>query len=337
MTSSTSPSEKTHPKPGRCVPSLAAVLLLVAVCTTVVSYFYVTKWNPEIAFWKLAVENKNSWVQKLRSEQGEVIGIIGGSTTTFGMDAAHIYEKHGLPVANLGLHAGMGADFSVAFGLSLLEPGDTLIVSIEPALLQAEVNSTPLASQLAHATGKPELLDWRSARAIPALAGLGDLRPGGYHAFTMLGKLALGMPAYRYDAEGIRPGGLQVTAERRPMPVSIAKTPSTKSVSLSEGGRRLLEHIKTSAQAQGIRVYYLLPWAFVPPKNQDTARLANERFLEEIERILPVIYEPQLGVHSVAEDFADTPQHLTAEAAVARSEVFAREYLRTIAGEKSGE
>ncbi len=39
---------------------------------------------------------------------------------------------------------------------------------------------------------------------------------GGYYVMTMLGKLVLNQPLYRYSIKDYRPGGLQTTSERRP-------------------------------------------------------------------------------------------------------------------------
>lgn len=43
--------------------------------------------------------------------------------------------------------------------------------------------------------------------------------------------------------------------------------------------------------------------------------------LRQVEEILPVLREPNLGVHTVLGDFSDSAQHLTAEGANRRSQV----------------
>lgn len=45
----------------------------------------------------------------------------------------------------------------------------------------------------------------RAAQVWPA--ALLALRPGGYHVFTLLGKLVQGRPLYRYNTAEVRPSG----------------------------------------------------------------------------------------------------------------------------------
>ena len=86
----------------------------------------------------------------------------------------------------------------------------------------------------------------------------------------------------------------------------------------------MLERIRNEAARRGIRVAYVIPWAYWPEESAVARRAANEDFLRQIQEILPVLREPNLGVHSVLADFADSGQHLTAEAAAARSRVLAK-------------
>jgi len=181
------------------MPRLALQLLLVALVTLVAGATYALWLNPEMQFWKTAAEGKLSWVDQMRTEHGHVIGVVGGSTTTFAIDGDMIEREYNLPVANLGLHAGVGAAACAGFGFSALHPGDTLVVSIEPGMLTGDdVGVTSLATRLAYALGKPEMLHWQEGAGLSSrLADLTKLQPGGGHVITMLGKLAMGMPYYR--------------------------------------------------------------------------------------------------------------------------------------------
>lgn len=307
------------------MPRLTLKLLLVAFVTSVAGATYAMWLNPEMHFWKTVAERKLSWVEQMRAKHGHVIGVVGGSTTTFAIDAGMIEREYGLPVANLGLHAGVGAEACAGFGLAALQRGDTLIVSIEPGLLtDKDIGATSLATRLAYSLGKPEMLHWQKGETFSSRAAdLTKFQPGGGHVITMLGKLAMGLPFYRYSTENSLPGGLQVTEERRNFNVAPATTIEDVTLSLSPEGAALLANIRQAAERRGIRVAYVLPWAYAPEQSAEIQRKANSTFLDQIATIMPVIREAAMGVHTTRGEFADTAQHLTSDGARRRSRAFA--------------
>jgi hypothetical protein len=261
----------------------------------------------------------------MREKHGYVIGVVGGSTTTFGIDAEHIEREHGLPVANLGLHVGMGPEACIGFGLSALRKGDTLVLSLEPAAFTADYREeSKLGSKLALLLGRPEIIAWDSpSMGVEVIKSLFALPPGGYHVMTMLGKLGLGMPLYRYSIENLRPGGLQVTAESRDFTKEMNFVSPEKPQVISERSIQLLGHAQSVAKEKGINLVYILPWSYWPQETANRQRTANAALLEAIGQHIRVVPEPSMGVHSELSDFADSGQHLTAEAATARSSVLA--------------
>jgi hypothetical protein len=327
MTSSTSHSEampKSHSQTKRPAPWLALLLVGCAVLAWLLSAAYTWFLDPEMKFWTAAARQKLEWVEKMRAEHGYVIGVVGGSTTTFGIDAEYIEREYGLPVANLGLHFGMGPA-CVGFGLSALGRGDVLVLSLEPAMLVGDKpGATPLGSKLSLLLGRPEMNSWLEDNSMPsAIQSLGSLQPGGYHVATMIGKLALGQPLYRYTIDKMRPGGLQTTDERRFIAEEMDLSPKEEKMKLSPGGAAFLNHANMKAEKRGIKVLYLLPWSYSAPEMAEPRRKANEIFLAEILERVPVLREPSLGVHDSVEDFSDSGQHLTAKAARSRSRFLA--------------
>jgi hypothetical protein len=304
------------------MPRLALLLLTVALFAVLAGATYALRFNPEMHFWHNAAERKLAWADQMRAKHGYAIGIIGGSTTTFGIDAEILEREHDLPVVNLGLHAGMGPEVCSGFGFAALRPGDTLIVSLEPSMLtEEESEPTSLGVRMAWALRKPAIIGWDDTSSVwQHMLNPAKLQPGGYHVMTMLGKLVLGQPLYRYHISDSRPGGLQVTAERRPYALNQPKYESD-SLLLSTAGRALLARIRDEASTRGIRVAYLLPWAYCPEDSADLQRAANESLLAQIEESMSVQREPNLGVNSCLEDFSDSGQHLTADAAKRRSKV----------------
>ncbi len=311
---------KSHSQTKTRAPWLALLLVGYAVLAWLLGAAYTWFLDPEMKFWTAAARQKLEWVDKMREKHGYVIGVVGGSTTTFGIDAEYIEREHGLPVANLGLHFGMGPAV-VGFGLSALENGDVLVLSLEPAMLVAEKpGTTPLGSKLSILLGKPEIDGWLEENPmLSAIQSLGRLQPGGYHVATMIGKLALGQPLYRYTIDKMRPGGLQTTDERRFTAGGTDLSPKDRNIGLSLGGAAFLQHTIMEAEKRGIEVIYVLPWSYCKPELAAQRREANEILLADISERISVLREPSLGVHDRIEDFSDSVQHLTAEAARSRS------------------
>lgn len=306
-------------------PRLALLLVFIAISAWMIGAFYTWLFDPEMKFWTQAAKEKLAWVEEVRAKHGYVIGVVGGSTTTFGIDAEYIEREHILPVANLGLHVGMGPEALVGFGLSSLRKGDTLVLSLEPSILTEEYPETSkLGSKLSLILGRPEMLEWeQEVQALPTLKALAALPPGGYHVMTILGKIAMRLPLYRYSIENLKPGGLQVTEERRDFAATMDFSSPEKVPSLSEHGVQLLRNAQSAADEKGINLIYVFPWSYWPGENANEQRTANAVLLDTIGRNVRVLREPPMGVHSELNDFADSGQHLTAEAAAARSSVLA--------------
>jgi hypothetical protein len=302
-------------------PRLSLLLLTTAIVAWSAGAMYTWFADPEMKFWAAAAKQKLDWVEKMREKHGYVIGVVGGSTTMFGIDAEYIEREHGLPITNLGLHVGMGPAALIGIGLSSLRRGDTLVLSLEPGILTEEYAETSkLGSKLSFILGKPEMLTLgEHGGNLPAIKSLADLSPGGYHVMTMLGKLVMRMPPYRYSIENLRPGGLQVTEERRDFTTSMDLSNPSGKRHISKQGVEILNAAVSAANARGIDVVYALPWSYWPVETADERRAANALFTDAVAQIVPVLCEQSWGVHSELADFSDSGQHLTADASMVRS------------------
>ena len=294
----------------------ALQLLAVAVVTWAVGAAYTLRVNPEIAFFRRAHELKNQWAVGLSRERTNKAIVFGGSSCLTSIMPERLMERHGIVVANEGLGAGMGARVLTRYAFNLLEDGDTLIIALEPNLLSGAVELEPLGVQFALATGRPGLL--RDSSGVNWPAALIDLRPGGYHVFTLLGKILLRQPLYRYSATEIEVGGWHNVAARRAL-----GTPSVPSVKLSAAGREWLRMIRDECARRNVRVAVTMPWQFCASENLRSTQLANLRFLRDVAEVLPVLREPSLGAHAVREHFADTTMHPTADASALRTDELA--------------
>jgi len=57
--------------------------------------------------------------------------LIGGSNLAFGIDSKLLQDSIGLPVVNMGLHAGLGLPFLLAEAGTLIQPNDVVLLSLE--------------------------------------------------------------------------------------------------------------------------------------------------------------------------------------------------------------
>lgn len=295
----------------------------VALVTWAAGAAYTVWLNPEVVFFSKAAALKLAWSRRLARAHDAKTLFFGGSSCTFAIDNGRLLSDHGLPAANLGLGAGMGPRVLTRFALREVRRGDTLIMTMEPGLLVNPLDDPTLGVQFSLALGRPELVapgdDLLPVRLAPSVSDLLMLRPGGYHAFTLLGKLASGQPLYRYHLTDFQPGGWQQTAVRRPLEPAVPAE-----MHLSSDARRLLRSLRAWCEPKGVRLAYVLPWAYVTPENLTGFQTANRRFLAEVAECLPVLRDPRLGAYPVREHFADTIWHLTEQGARVRTDELAR-------------
>jgi len=299
------------------VPWWAVKLLGVAVSAWAVAALYTLQGNPEIAFFRRADALKREWSRAIGSGHTNRIIVFGGSSCLTSIVPRRMLEQHQLPTLNLGLGAGMGAQILTRYALDAVQPGDTLIVALEPGLLVRPSELEPLGVQFAVATGQPRLLS--NGRRVDWLGALVGLRPGGYHVFTLLGKIILRQPLYRYARSELKEGGWHEVAARRDL-----GNPGVGKLTLSPEGKELLATIYRECQRRGVRVAYAFPWQFCVPEDLTATQREDLLFVREVAAVIPVLREPSLGAHAVREHFADTLLHPIGTAAALRTDELAQ-------------
>ena len=299
------------------VPWWAVKLLGVAVSAWAVAALYTLQGNPEIAFFRRADALKREWSRAIGSGHTNRIIVFGGSSCLTSIVPRRMLEQHQLPTLNLGLGAGMGAQILTRYALDAVQPGDTLIVALEPGLLVRPSELEPLGVQFAVATGQPRLLS--NGRRVDWLGALVGLRPGGYHVFTLLGKIILRQPLYRYARSELKEGGWHEVAARRDL-----GNPGVGKLTLSPEGKELLATIYRECQRRGVRVAYAFPWQFCVPEDLTATQREDLLFVREVAAVIPVLREPSLGAHAVREHFADTLLHPIGAAAALRTDELAQ-------------
>jgi hypothetical protein len=302
----------------------ALKLLAAALGTWALCAGYILHVNPEMAFLKRVWSGRKEWAQRLESDHTNKFVFYGGSSCMFSIDGERMLQQHGLPVLNMGGQAGMNAKVLTEYTLDQLRPGDTLVVALEPGLLVNDIEPTAGAIQFSYAMGAPR---WITGRLLPQWsAGAGtllDLRPGAHHAFAYLGKLAKGMPSYRYNSAVVHRSGFVETSVRPPLPLSIPPGPQ-----LSQDADVLLRSLAAWASTNRVQLYYSLPWGYGLPNELAASRRANANFLLTISEILPVLKDPALGIQTDRGLFSDSEWHLSPEGSAQKTDVVAHALLQ---------
>ena len=308
-------------------------LIAVMLLSYLAAALYTVYLNPEVSFWKTAYENKRVWSKEI-STSGPKTVFVGGSSCAFQIDAGILTQKHGMPSVNMGMHAGTGAPGILAIGLSVLNPGDKLMLCIEPALLTDNPGRTPLGYQMLTATGllfQPGR-HWMALQGIRLGEALSALRPGLYHSVTMAAKVLAGRPLYRYGKADLRAGGAMSTA-----PQANISPVGADSQSWSPESKRWIESITTQLKiSDNIQTAYLLPLALFQPKEAEEARRFHHAFLDEAPHPIQSIRDEAAGVATNALDFADSAQHLTTSAMENRTTAVARLILNPPSPQPTG-
>lgn len=301
------------------VPRLAALLLAVALGVLILAGLYSVCGNPEVRFLHHLWSVKSRWAQAMSTNATRVI-FFGGSSCGTAVDPERMLAGHGVPAVNMGFGAALGPAVLSRAAMSLTRPGDTLVIALEPELLGASAEPMPLGAQFSVAVGHP---DWFQSipgtpPCRPAHAAL-HLRPGGWHVFTMIGKIVWGLPLYRYSPEEVHPGGWHEVRTRLPV------TDGPPWPALSPDGRTLLRYLKRWADDQRVQIFYSLPVRFAEASSAPAARKASAQWLLTVIDHVPVLKDPALGVDTNRSDFADMHLHLNRAGAHDRTDQLARQ------------
>lgn len=302
------------------MPWHALRLVTAGIVTWAVAAFYTLRINPEVAFFVHGARVKQAWVERLNATSQPKTVVFGGSSCTVTVDGERMERQHQLPTVNLGLGAGMGAQMLAEYAKAGVRQGDTLIVALEPLLLTEHLEVPSLGVQFAWAVGDRALkkLARRDSASFTGFSMLLALRPGGYHVFTLLGKIAARQPLYRYAPSDFHASGWQeVTVQR------AFTGPPERGPALTVEARALLQELRSWCESRGIRVAYALPWGSCTEAQKVTFQSANARFLRQVSDVLPVLKDARLGAYTERSEYADTFWHLTRPGAERRTDELA--------------
>ncbi len=307
---------------GAQIPWLALLLLMAGLLAWSGAAAYTLWLNPEVAHFTHGDTIKKLWAEKMAREYGPKVVIFGGSSCEFSIDGQRMLDRFQLPCVNAGRGAGMGVSVLTMAALRDCRPRDTLIVAIEPALLTEPLDTPNLGVQFSIAAGHTEWIrhPLPPAQPISLVEAALALRPGAYHAFTLLGKVIEGRPLYRYQPGDVRPSGWIQT----PVRVAISGPPHHQ-IEIPQDCRHFLGALRDRCRDRRVRLAYSLPWGYTPTNDVAAFQQENAKFLRQMADIMPVLRDPRLGAYSVPGHFSDSVWHLNEEGARLRTDELARQ------------
>ena len=307
------------------------LLLVVLGLGVATSIFYQGRVSPEVSFWRKAVASKFQYLETLDPETPKVV-FVGGSSCSFSINVELLHDEYQIQSLNCGLLAGAGRDLQLDLGLTTLNKGDVLVLAFETHDWGNNDVSfqTPMGSQLWFTAVEPYAKK-------SSLAKIGrephyqwrDLRIGGMHATTMGLKAALGRSLYRYSPDDIQPGGYLTTSYR-----DAAFGPHSRfsETTLSAQMKEFLLETRSELAERDIHLVVTFPWYFMTPEVASKQREEWRQLAEEMAVYVTVLKDPNWGVSTDEEDFADTAWHLSKEGALARTSVVGKELQSFLVG-----
>lgn len=120
----------------------SALFLTLLSIMLVMSTFFLP--NPALnGSMYLALLDKHALLEK---KQGPGLILVGGSNLSFGLSSEVLEQGLGMPVVNMGLHAGIGLKYSLQDVEPFLVKGDVLVISPEYEQLYADDTSINLGA-----------------------------------------------------------------------------------------------------------------------------------------------------------------------------------------------
>jgi hypothetical protein len=77
-----------------------------------------------------------------------------------------------------------------------------------------------------------------------------------------------------------------------------------------------------------INLMYALPWAYCPEDHLKKFRQENASFLLQVQRYMPILFDPRVGAIEKKSLFADTAWHLNDEGSRVRTDELAAQLRR---------
>lgn len=309
------------------------LLCFLAVSTSFLGgAWMMTHGNPEVTFWSALRDYRDTELQEKRARHPDKKNVIfaGGSSCAFGIIPKVIEQKTGYNCMNYGEAASSGILFIIDQAMLRCQPGDLLILALEPHFLVEADRCEP--TQLGVA------MEIRQSGPSMALTTktLGDdytanpvqlfqfLRPGARYTATWVGKSIKGDLSYRYHSRDWNYGGwLESDFRQGPL------IPGKKLIhhQITSEAKALLRRLKKEAEHRQIKLAYHMPWLLTASSYVSDNRHLNSQIIAQVSEIIPVLDDPNQGVIDRIDWFSDSEYHLNAFGANQRTSIVANSIL----------
>lgn len=118
------------------------ILILIVSCLIVIGLLIITQLPVEKYRTSYQYVLNRKYEQLVNTNEPKII-LIGGSNLAFGIDENVMEEKIGMPVVNLGLHAGFGIRFNTEIAKANINEGDIIVLVYECSILNDLSYFTP--------------------------------------------------------------------------------------------------------------------------------------------------------------------------------------------------
>jgi hypothetical protein len=267
--------------------------------------------------------------------------VAGGSGALFGVDACRLTEELGVPVLNLGLHAGLSLEQILGAARDAAERGDAVVLALEPPHYRGtELTDWQARNMIAWEPGRWDALPIPERIRGIALAGpavLGELAEARLRARFLPGLIrqrrdalddravlarfrsAPAPAAFAYSALNLDARGDLLKAEGSKY-IGIPRWSPEDERPLAPGSRELLRGFVAEMARAGVVVTFAnVPYVATTGIDREKVRSASRRFAAELAELAPMLDERDQMLFDRSL-FFNTDLHLNVEGRRAWSE-----------------
>lgn len=309
--------------------------IIVASFTWVIGYTFNRYHEPEVQWIKSIYEAK---VERERStEAPRRLLIVGGSGTHFGVNALQIERDLGIPVFNMGLHAGLGLNAILASVSGEIRSGDIVLLISEYGLV-ANNGTGYYSSSFGAAMARPGIGGVGSQQVAREILLMGV--PGSDRIVQLIKRFQRSLSSIdtanantinressslndnSYSSNNIdERGSPLVLPSGNPQPADIEDN-------ISEYALLRIKAFSNQIEATEATLVLGLPWVLVK-NNKDCVQTVQE-ITSNLAKIAPVVHDEKFNLKTDSTLFGDTNYHLSPKGRELRSSTLAQQLKYTL-------
>ncbi len=285
--------------------------------------------DPEVQWIKSIYENKVERAERASSTQtSRRLLIVGGSGTHFGVNALQIEQELGIPVFNMGLHAGLGLNAILATVSGEIRSGDIVLLIPEYDLM-AKDGTGYYSSSFGAAIKRPGIGGVGSQQVVKEIMLMGV--PGSDRIVQSIKRLQKSLFStyaanastsetrlQSYSNDNIDERGTPVVLPSgNPQPTSVKN-------SISEFSLLRLKTFRQRVEEAEATLILGLPWILVKNDEKDTLPTV-QAIANTLAEIAPVVHDEDLNLKTNSTLFGDTNYHLSPKGREIRSSAIAQQ------------